>query len=325
MKHRIFLAGAVALLLAVVAFMAWDIFFARPDPAENPYAYELHKFRQGDTALLLYAEARSFDPGFSPVNAICCTGDGSIIVAGAKKVAIFDSAGRATGGFPVSGTATAMFVTSAGRIWLGMEDHVEIFDMKGNRLQAWDKPADNAVITSLAAGESDTWIADAANRVVYRCDTSGEIIRKLGEKDPARGIPGLVVPSPYFDLGIFQGGELWVVNPGRHKFERYGTDGELLESWGLSSMTMEGFCGCCNPSNFAFLSDGSFVTSEKGIERVKIYWPDGTFRGVVALPSSFTEGTRGLDLAVDPNDRILLLDPARNLVRIFEAVDKQAR
>lgn len=82
-------------------------------------------------------------------------------------------------------------------------------------------------------------------------------------------------------------------------------------------MTREGFCGCCNPSNFAILSDGSFVTSEKGIERIKVYLPDGTFKCIVAGPDAFIEGTTGLDLAVNSRDRIFVLDPEKRMVRVF--------
>jgi len=83
-------------------------------------------------------------------------------------------------------------------------------------------------------------------------------------------------------------------------------------------MQLDGFGGCCNPSHVAMLSDGSFVTSEKGLERVKIHLPSGDFKSVVAAPSQFDEGTKGLDLAVDSKDRILVLDPSRKMVRIFE-------
>ena len=81
---------------------------------------------------------------------------------------------------------------------------------------------------------------------------------------------------------------------------------------------MEGFCGCCNPSNFAFLNDSLFVTSEKGIERVKIFNTNGTFLAIVATPDQFEAGTKGLDLAVDKQNRILVLDPVKMLIRIFE-------
>ena len=63
-------------------------------------------------------------------------------------------------------------------------------------------------------------------------------------------------------------GLLRVVNPGRHRIEAYTFDGDLEFSWGKVSVGIEGFCGCCNPVNFAILSDGSFITCEKGLTRV---------------------------------------------------------
>ncbi len=66
------------------------------------------------------------------------------------------------------------------------------------------------------------------------------------------------------------------------------------------------------------LSNGSFVTSEKGIERVKIHKANGDFECVVAASDQFVEGTTGLDIAVDSKDRIFVLDPVKLMVRIFE-------
>ncbi len=82
-------------------------------------------------------------------------------------------------------------------------------------------------------------------------------------------------------------------------------------------MGLDGFSGCCNPSNFVILPNGSFVTSEKGIIRVKIHNPAGEFETVVATPNQFEKGTTGLDLAVDSDGRILVLDPKKGMVRIF--------
>ena len=87
-------------------------------------------------------------------------------------------------------------------------------------------------------------------------------------------------------------------------------------------MTVEGFCGCCNPTHFVVREDGSFVTSEKGIERVKIHGPDGSLVGVVAPPELFRPDTRGLALAVDEAGRILVLDPEQARVRVFVLREK---
>jgi len=42
----------------------------------------------------------------------------------------------------------------------------------------------------------------------------------------------------------------------------------------------------------ARLGDGSIVTSEKGLSRVKVYSRRGAFIGVVAPPTAFTAGSR---------------------------------
>ena len=75
---------------------------------------------------------------------------------------------------------------------------------------------------------------------------------------------------------------MWVVNPGMHAFENYEFDGDLRAFWENTSMKIDGFSGCCNPAHFTFLPDGSFVTSEKGLVRVKVHKPSGELLGVVA-------------------------------------------
>jgi hypothetical protein len=67
----------------------------------------------------------------------------------------------------------------------------------------------------------------------------------------------------------------------------------------------------------AIRKDGSFVTSEKGLVRVKIYAPSGELVGVVAPAKDFEKGIHGLDLAVDSKDRILVLDPGTSTVRVY--------
>ncbi|MHC4574448.1 MAG: NHL repeat-containing protein [Planctomycetota bacterium] len=121
-----------------------------------------------------------------------------------------------------------------------------------------------------------------------------------------------------------------MVNPGRLRIEAYTFDGDLEFWWGEFSSGIEGFTGCCNPVNFAILADGSFVTCEKGLVRVKVYGPDGTFVGVVAGPEQLVEGgtartcyfpaqcqAGGFDVAVDSTGRVLVLDTMKNVVRIF--------
>ncbi|MBT3799563.1 MAG: hypothetical protein HOG05_00275, partial [Bacteroidetes bacterium] len=52
--------------------------------------------------------------------------------------------------------------------------------------------------------------------------------------------------------------------------------------------------------------------------RVKIHLPSGDFKCLVAGPESFEEGTKGIDLAVDSKDRIIVLDPKKVEVRAYD-------
>lgn len=317
MKQKIIILSAIILLLTLVAFMVKDFFFSKPE-SRNPYEFELNNVRTGDTSMAAYTETSQIETTLEEIHGLATDASGKIYVGGKDGVEIFDASGKAETKFEIDGTANCIAVSEKGIIFLGIQDHIEKWNNSGKQLDKWGSFGNDALLTSIAVKGENVFIADAGLRVVYNCHVKGYLFNKIGLKDPATGVPGFIIPSPYFDLSISTDGNLWVVNPGRHSFEKYTSDGELLTSWSKASMAMEGFCGCCNPSNFAFLNDSLFVTSEKGIERVKIYNTDGTFLAVVATPDQFEEGTTGLDLAVDNQNRILVLDPAKKLVRIFE-------
>jgi sugar lactone lactonase YvrE len=177
---------------------------------------------------------------------------------------------------------------------------------------------ERSYFTSIAVGEKDIFVADAGMRVVWRLDTAGAVTGKIGLRDTARGIPGFVVPSPYMDAAIGRDGSLWVVNPGRHLLENYRPNGDRLSAWGSSAGTVEGFVGCCNPIQMTMLDDGSFVTAEKGIVRVKVHDQTGRFKTLVAPHKAFNPGEANLDLAVSPHGQIFVLDSYGKKIRIFQ-------
>jgi hypothetical protein len=317
MKNKIFIIAGLILLLVIVFFISKDLFFPKGDDITNPYQYDLEKLKKSDSLEVAFKEIKQFAPGLDEIYGIAVDLSDRIYVSGNNGVEIFDNSGKIEKRIPVEGIARSVQVDNTGRIFLGLEDHIEVFDNTGNRIAKWKSEGKNSILTSIAITPADVFVADAGEKVVYHYDHTGMLINRIGEKDPQNNIPGFVIPSPYFDLGISHFGQLWVVDPGRHTFMNFNYDGKIISTWGKASMGVDGFCGCCNPSNFAFLSDGSFITSEKGIERIKVYQPDGTYKYLVATPDSFEEGTRGIDLAVDSQDRILVLDPVKKKVRFF--------
>ncbi len=318
MKNKLTLIFSIVLLLLLVALIAGDLFLDKPNSQKNIYEYDLKALRQVDSSLIAYKEVFSFKINSEAVFGIALDTKDRIYVSGTNMLWIFDSQGELQSRMKVRGDAHAVCISESGNILLGVGNRVDVRKPDGSLNNSFQIKGAKAYISSLVEKNGRVYIADAGQKIVHQYTIDGKKINIIGAKNLEKGIRGFVIPSPYFDLILGRQGELWVVNPGRHALEAYNNEGDLISTWERTSMQLDGFGGCCNPSHVAMLSDGSFVTSEKGLERVKIHLPSGDFKSVVAAPSQFDEGTKGLDLAVDSKDRILVLDPSRKMVRIFE-------
>jgi len=284
---------------------------------ENPFEYNIEHFKKSDSSLFHFAEVEQIPLDLPNVYGIAVSPDEKIYVSGDSSVLILTKEGSIENTIKTGKTAHSLATDENGDLYLGMIDHVEIYNEKGIKKSHWESLGEDAIITSIAISNSDVFIADAGNHIVWKCDKNGNLLGRIGEKNEAKDIPGFVIPSPYFDVAIDPDGFLWAANTGRHSLENYTTDGDLRSSWGEYSMEIDGFCGCCNPSHFMILDDGSFVTSEKGIPRVKVYNRLGNLVSIVAGADQFDEGAVGLDLAKDSVGRIYILDPKKKEVRVF--------
>jgi len=317
-QNKLIITAAIILLLAIVAFMAYDFFWSGNDKSKNSYEYNIDDFMIVDSSLIHYQELPNVYPTVSGMRGIAIDFEDNIYVVGDKKIKIFTSNGDLFKEITTNAPGRSIAISPDKKIYLGAENHIEIWNNDGTFLQKWEAVNDKSIITSIAVGDESVFISDAGNKIIYHYNNDGELLNEIGRKDLEQGIQGFVIPSPYFDIALGRDGELWAVNSGRHQFEAYYPDGRLISSWKKTSMLLDGFSGCCNPSHFAFLEDGSFVTSEKGIVRVKVHDPTGKFSCVVAASNQFEKGTTGLDLAVDSKGRVVVLDPKREAIRIFE-------
>ena len=321
MKHKFVIIISVLVLIAAMIFMAKDLFFPKESSLGNIYKYDFDKYAKIDSSHFCYEESKKIIPNTDYIYGIAIDDQDRLYVSGEKEVFIYDAKiGALISQFKTDSSAYCLSIDEKGHLYLGMPEYVEIRDIDGQLLQQWESINDSAIITSIAVNEESVFVADAGNKLVYHYNKKGQLLNTIGEKDTKNGIKGFIIPSSYFDLLLGKYGELWVVNPGYHALENYSPDGRLISSWEKTSMQLEGFSGCCNPSHIAMLSNGSFVTSEKGIERIKIHAPHGEFKCVVAGPDSFVKGTRDLDLAVDSEDRIFVADHEKGEIRIFKGL-----
>jgi sugar lactone lactonase YvrE len=284
---------------------------------KNPFEYDIKRFQTSDADLENYTESSRIRIDLPKISGIAIGPDDIIYVSRKNSVLVFDPDGTLRSSFPTDGAARCLAVDKNHDLYLGMEDHVEIFDRGGKKKAEWQSLGQKAIVTSLALSEKNVFVADAGNQTVWKFDKTGSKIIRIGDKDESKDIPGFIIPSPYFDVAVDPDGFLWVADTGRHSLENYTLDGDFRSSWGEFGMEIEKFCGCCNPTHFVILEDGSFVTSEKGLARVKVYNRIGNLVSIAASTDDFYEGTIGLDLAVDSTQKIYVLDPQQNLVRVF--------
>ncbi len=270
-----------------------------------------------DPALVKYHEVRAITTGLTEPRALALGPDGTRYVAGDMRVVRLGTDGVRTTLIALATPPYCLAVGKDGRCYVGLKDHVEVYDEHGALKSRWAARGNTPYLTALALNGNTVWVADAGDRVVWRYARTGEYLSSEGSRDPHTGAPGLVAPSPHLDLAAARDGTLWVANPGRHELEHFADDGTLRQTWGQAGNTPAAFSGCCNPTNIALLADGGFVTAEKKLPRVKIYRAGGAFAGFVAGPESFAASIPGMSLAVDAQGNVLVLDSARKTVRVF--------
>jgi hypothetical protein len=293
----------------------------------NPFAYDVGRFAKTDVRLIGYEEVRRFtSPNPEPRRVSIGPGD-RLHVANRSGVDVLDADGNRLGGISLSLPTRCVAAAGDGTVYAGVKDQVQVFDRKGQRTGTWEIQGKKTWLTGLAVGEQDVFAADSGNRVILRFDRAGKLLNRIGEKNKERGIPGLIVPSPYLDVALGRDNLVRVNNPGRHCVELYTASGDLELSWGKPSAAIEGFCGCCNPIGLTMLPDDSCITCEKGLPRVKRYSAERAFDCVVAGSESFPENAKahdlsdctvgGLDATVDSQGRVYVLDLVTAEVRVM--------
>lgn len=299
--------------------------------AEDDFTARVQELKQIDPALVHYEQVKTVDAGVQDPGGLGVDDGGMIYTAGSTKLKIWNRDLDAARELTLTAPATALAVDGAGTVYVGTKVHVEVIPPEGEPVQ-WADLGEDSHITSIALAGGKVFVADAGQRVIWKFSKEGKLEGRLGDAGSFAGRKGFIIPSASFDVAAAGDGTLWIVNPGMHTLININTEGEKIRSFKKSSQDIEGFCGCCNPSHIALLPDGSIVTGEKGLMRVKVVSPDGDLKSVVAGPLLFEKddphaklGAGALpgkaeavaDLAVR-GEQVLVLDRNAGLLRIFE-------
>ena len=253
--------------------------------------------------------AETIDLSIQAPRGIALTADGNIAVCGGRTVVILNPAGIQTAEYPIETMAECIAGDEAGIVYLGTGDHVSVLDTTSGQVTEWTVLDERSIITSIAVSHDRVFVADAGTRRVWVFDSGGMLVNM---------IEGFVVPSPNFDLAALPDGRVWIVDPGRHTIGLFDQEGRRSVSFGRYSLAADGFSGCCNPTNLAIRGDGSLVTVEKGIIRVKLFGSDGDFVGIAAGPRDFPIYDAGVDIVAGMSGEVLILFPRIRKIFVFE-------
>jgi sugar lactone lactonase YvrE len=202
-----------------------------------------------------------------------------------------------------------------GRVWVGEDGRVEIFDSQGKLLDTWIDPDRLGLVTAIGLTADAVYLADANARWIRRYDREGQFLNNIGDQHRKGGFH---IPNGVIDFALDRDGILHVANPGMHRVERYRGDGEYLGHFGrFDGRDPAGFPGCCNPTNVAVDDAGRVIVTEKAGPRTKIYDPEGKLLGVIAA-DLFDPAAKNMDVVVDPAGRIYVVDTERLEIRVFE-------
>ena len=318
MKKPVIYLFLILVLVIIGVIIIADFRSTRPDRMSgNPFKLDTERIKAVDPGLVTFRETRNYRIDADQAGAIAVAGE-KIYLTADTFLQVFDQAGKQILRIDLPEPASCLEVNGKGDMVVGFRQAIACYSAAGTAIWRSESLDERAVITALALKDQTIFVADAGNRSIHRFTAEGSYVDSFEGKTSIEGNHGFIVPSPYFDLGVNRDGELWVVNPGKHALENYTDEGKLRSFLENISPEIEGFSGCCNPAHIAILDDGSFLTSEKGVVRIKIHMPSGELSTVVAPPDKFKEDGEAPDVAVDEKGIVYALDYDRNMIRIFE-------
>lgn len=311
--------AVITLLAALIILSVWIVVSFFPSGNKKNYMTDYNEIVETlskvDSLMIGYSETGRTKIAVDTPTAMHIDAQNRLFIASGKNVYQLDSTGLIVRTIPVESAIESFVTDDAGTFYCAGEDKIVVIDSSGAKMAVWSIGDRHSVLVSIAVDDDHIFTGDAGLKTVWHLNAQGNVIGRIADKDSIRGVDGLIIPSACLDLAIGQGGSLWVVNSGRHRVENYRFNGDLISFWGDAGNGLKEFCGCCNPAHMVILPDGRFVTSEKGILRVKVYDQAGNFESVVA--ASF-KGETSPEIAVDSYGTIFVLDTYEKAIRQFE-------
>ena len=294
---------SVLIILAFIAYMIID--FVKPAGSADAEA----TIPQGQNIDDAWKISNEFKVNEGSLKAVAVTHSGKVYLGGDSFVSCYDNSMKLVWNVKAPAPVTSLSYWGD-TIFASTSEQILVMNTIGKILNEWGPFEDSCIITSVSANGKYVAFADAGNKIVYILDKGGEVKTMIGQNDKH-----FVIPSPYFEVALDINNNLYAANTGLHRIETYTIDGVLKSQFGEAGTAPGAFCGCCSPPHFALIPQG-FVTSEKGINRIKILDKGGEFVEFVNSKNNFVKSIP-LDLASTDGITIYAAYPGDSKLYVF--------
>lgn len=240
------------------------------------------------SSLLAKHATRTFAVEAKTVRGIAVDLNDRVFIAADSSLLAYSLDGKQQVKVASSAPLNAVTVSPDGRVFVASSNQIFRLNTDSNQLDAVGSSLgqDTQIADLVVSDAGDIYASDGARCLVWRLSDTGEV---LGQIKPSE--KGFAVPKAHFPI-TWQYGHLIVAEPGRHQVQSYTPEGQLVSRWGSRSRTAEGFSGCCNPVSLVPLPDGTLVTAERGLPRIKVFRNEGQLKRLIAGPETFVDGAR---------------------------------
>ncbi len=112
--------------------------------------YDLESISKTDPSIIKYKEVKKISTGLKTPRAIAVNNDDQIYIALDKCFQIISKEGYILSEIKLNNTPSCLTISEDGDIYLGMQDHIEVYNSDGKLKFIWKPYEKNAVFTSVA-------------------------------------------------------------------------------------------------------------------------------------------------------------------------------
>ena len=175
-------AGAMAILGAITSQRGQAAEKART----NPFAYDVTHLQKTDPKLITYEESTRWKAPHAEAKRIAIGPDDTLYICSGNYLTAMNRSGTCGLEIALAEPSRCCAVEKDGTIYLGLRDHIEVFDAKGQPIRVMDAGwslqekalIDAAIAESLGQMQADAAVNREENRVPRRAEGGHQALRR---------------------------------------------------------------------------------------------------------------------------------------------------